>query len=736
MIFILVYFLTYAGPIFSSSNKKPSPTPTPTPLIIVERPEQQISPYCFDGLGQTLSVSGEIKNGPNALILRIGNTMYDASKFHKDPNTNIIFKEESVNYIFNYCKSKQAELDIEYMFLTHPETFGKTQAEQEKNTLILRGFKKDAKMDLYLPLNVIDNNGAPQRFLKEDKKYLLLQIDKKGLMSEESLQTVSSIRLKKIFLAVDQMMEKAQDLSSSGIKIDMGGLKNQFEGLQKLGELYTNNITSATTQIPLLKKYSYIELEQAVSKILNYFTYFTIGDTGPSDAPFSEIAQLYANTTKIVSEIRAIKDRVRTPFNEMYNLAKSLPGDEINGVEDFVNSPKKYTIPMRFVHDASGQDINTTKLFYICDEWWNQLENLQGKISAVQTVKQGFLPDLRKDISAISSQIASVQAQKKSFEEALQVSAQQGNMQDINGSVSKAKSVVEEKINEIITLYNKISASIESVKNVTDTLFQQSLSDIKKQFSLIAPKVEVEIIYKNEIPAKIQNAYKSADEQKKSSFTQLGNAVKEHITKLDTFLDPVKVELQDSTKNPVPTWSEKYANISYMVNVLRDDLSHSAQLLARTTDLDVDLKNFLKDLDQSIHLKLADIQSVGNQVEIKKMYFQYILSLDLVQKMTGSPVATPDSFPEALKQYQADKNINVLIAKYEKIKTITVQTKNTLEENWRKLNKMDQGLTEVKLLSDKIKPLISSTSSSYIIAVFNTHVNAKMPENNRPAPLL
>ncbi|PPE06899.1 hypothetical protein [Holospora curviuscula] len=684
---------------------------------------------CLNRAGKILDVTGRI----NSTI--INNQTYDLSQFHKDLTSNIVLQDDSARAIVEYCKNQDAEVDPEYMLKANPQLFGINDRERQQNFSELNAIKSGSQGNLLIPVSILNARGVPEYFFQQDlDAYSILELNELGFITDANLQFISAIRISGASIAVAAMTEKAQAVMNSGIRVDVQNLQKQLDSIQRLGSLYLDNIDSAKRSLPALKKYDYLQLQKDVNTLSEYFKNSRVGDGRNSDTNVSldSMIVLYQKTLSTLSTIQLTKNAVRTPFDEMNRIAKAMPGTEPQNLDEMLNAPKKYTVPLRFVSDAV-EDTNTIKLFYSCDDWLLQLQPLQKRIDELQSVNQNFIPSLNKKINNLSNSLTTLPAQKKSFERALSISAKKGTGKDFDGSVKESFDVLQFSISKIRKSYDGIVASIEEGKAIKNAEFQGSLAEEKVRLDQLTPKIQAEEEYKNAMPSMIEDAYKKAAEQKNATIALTTKEINENIQKLNALLVPILAEI-NAQKDASPLWNQSSGSIAYSMKVLTGDRAKLSAVLATTTETDKELRNSLSILDSSVIAALSQANTIKDRIIVSQMMPNYTAAQNLIKIMKGVP-ASPESFPAALTKYKTDKNSSALISKYNEILATEQKTKALLEENSKVLGSMSQNNPDVKFLTTSIQPLIQPGAATSLDKIFNAYVATQMPAELKVQPL-
>ncbi|ETZ05506.1 hypothetical protein [Holospora undulata] len=732
-IYLLIYFLGYIETAFSGgssggSNKLESIV-APVPVVLDANDFHAISAYCLDQHGKVENISETFpsKSGYTPTF-DSGITRYLSYKFYRDPNTDLA---RDNNMIFNYCKNQNQEVDIDHMYLMEPKKFGENINKQKTNFDFLQNQKKFYKGNLYIPLNVLDSRGAPQRFQDDSRKYILLGLDDYGIMSGETLQKISSIRLENRPLAIDTMISKAQDVSASGNKVDIAKLETQLKGVQELGDFYANNINLAKNALSGLKEYSYISLSETVKKLIDYFQNAEIGNANTEDAKLNNMLSLYSTTLNTLATIKLKKDKIRTVFNSINEIAKNLPGEEPRDLNELVNSPKKYTIPFRLISDSVSEDSGLVKLFYTFETWEEDLKKLEGKITQLKSVKAGFIKNITTKISALQGSVDKDYPKKKrDFEKGLNNVITQGEVTVFNTIIDPLYQALEKESKEINAEYSNIFQSIEGVNNIQDEIFQNTLTQIKTTLNTIAQKIQTIAAYQETLPSTIQDSYSKILSQKVEIFNALQVDVNDNITKISD-LTKATTEAIGKDDDAAPSWESNVTSINSLINNLVQDKEKLGILLAQTKEQDLNLKTSIVTLNSRIDFTLQDITTIKNYVVLNQLKPYYFATINLIIKMTDKFEA-PDSFPEALRVYHIEKDQTALVAKYQKISSIKDTLKASLKGYYSLLADIKAANpenAEIIVYKNRIESLIADQGEYCLDTLFDKNIKENMPVN-------
>ena len=80
--------------------------------------------------------------------------------------------------IINYCTSKNADLDVEFMAKNTHELFGKTNKLKQQIFSVIKEMKKEYKGHIFIPFIVLNKIGLPEHFLEINSgKYIIIKLD-------------------------------------------------------------------------------------------------------------------------------------------------------------------------------------------------------------------------------------------------------------------------------------------------------------------------------------------------------------------------------------------------------------------------------------------------------------------------------------------------------------------------------------------------------------------------------
>ena len=439
-------------------------------------------PYSFDPAlcttadGKTQSLVGKVLDpAPSQAMLKTG-IYWKGGKFYQK-NPGDLFS--SIDYmglpfysdIIQTCSKLQGEVDEGAMALNYPGNFGLGEFK-EKNLLYIQSLTDRLYMHRLIPLYNLDDTGVPVRVFQKDLGvYPVLQLDSTGTITDDSIETVSTLSTNGKSLAIAHMMNKAKKFSLT--KVTVGMIQAQLEGIQKLSMLYKNNITNTKAWLSGLKQYTYDGIDQDMKTLSTYLSKARVGN----DADKNHLKIMIELCNKIattLNSIRVIKDRVRPIIDDMMNTSKNIPGSEPSSISEMVKKPKKYTLPFRLIFDALS-DLNLVKLFFEVDIWSTEVIKFQEKLKELKSVTSNFIPNLDKKITDLTKKITNIPQKKSKFEKILNSSSQKGTGTDFDGTVRNSFDELQAYIMDIVQSYEKIITLIESAQSIKDDTFQSNI---------------------------------------------------------------------------------------------------------------------------------------------------------------------------------------------------------------------------------------------------------------------
>ena len=729
----------------------------------------KIPAYCLTPYGATTLVSNA---QPGYEDRNKGWQMYSLTEFHKDPITDIIklkdgyivpkgqrakLVQESENAnqgpdpsaekIIEYCKTihKGGEVAEQYMAQTLKQQFGKNDAVIAKNIDIIRQQKDKYKGNFFIPLSVINSNTRlPENFYDSGtNRYIIIKPDTNGGISNKDIQTISAIRMRGVPLAITEMVEKANAVLKSGnVPIDVETVQKQLEAIERLGVLYDQNIATSRTNVSQIFQYDYNQLNGNVENLYNYFSTAMLGNNQTLDPDMlKQMITLYDQTNSTLSRIKIITNSVRPIFDQMNAISKEMLGVEPSNLDVMLDTPGKYTIPVRFISDPLQNRNDKVKLFYECDNMISKMESIKSRYDTLKQIDTNFLPQLSSKIDALTREINAVANERKSFELLLATDTQPStkNPNQGNGENQKEVKVFFEKLQlSIIELnrnYEEILQSFQSVADQKDPIFQTSLKEQRARLEQLAPAVQENEDYRNKMPGMVQAAYATVQSRKSGEISALQDAVNGNVQQMNTLLTPIIAEI-NAKKDATPLWNQSSGAIQDIVVRLNEDKDKIAAKFSTTTDKDVLVRNSLETLTASVISTLKQEETIKTRIAVSQMMTNYTQAQALIKKMQdNSRPPIPDSFQAALAQYNQDKNQTALISKYNELLAEEQKIKGVLEANAKTLATMDQNNPDVISLSNNIKALIQPSQATYLNKTFNNSVIGKWPFTPKPSPL-
>ena len=708
-------------------SKFPQAKPDTTP---------KIPAYCLTINGTIISPLGKIPSIAELTTDHRINTSYqqlfDCSQFHKNPATDIVEKDRAAMEIINYCLSQNAELDVQLMWKNHQELFGKTNEIKQQNFSVINEIKKEYKGHIVMPVIVLNKNGLPENFLEINSgKYILVKLDALGAITDESIQSISAIRISKGSLAVNEMVEKAQAIFNSGKTIvDVTKIQKQLDSIQRLGTLYEENIDNSNKYIVKLNEFDYDQLSKDLSQIDAF-----VKEKNHKKNALQPFINFYAKTSKSMNEIKVIVDTVRTTYDSMNTIAQEMPGIEPKTLSDKLNEPRKYTIPVRFISDPLQNKIDKVNLFFMYDDWEKIMENARKKIDELEKEKKfnDSVTETSQKIDDLSKKITEISNQKKDFELLLfnDTEPSEKNLQQGKGENRKNVQLSYEKLQlAIITVQKSYDELLQSIKTTLDSV-QDAFSPLPlttQQGRLIqlTSTLEANEAYRKKMPFMVEEAYKKLalrqDEEKE--IADLRNEVNTNIQTLAALLAPILAEI-DGKRDASDLWNSNAKAIENSVANLNADKAKVDEKLNTTQK--TELKKSLLALGGAIVSALNQENVVKHRVIVAQMVPNYIAAQNLISDMKGVPKSS-NSFPAVLEQYNKDKKVEVLTAKYNAIAEEKQKIKERLEANAATLETLDQKNSDVITFINNINPFVQASSQTNLDTIFYTYVAQKMPK--------
>jgi hypothetical protein len=609
-------------------------------------------------LARCIKPDGTIYNLENVNNPVFNNKIHNAKRLHQDNNKSILNTNNLLEWTIDGCKGSGAELD-EFPDPNDLQSFG-TGAIKIANLDLIRSVKSKKKAHRFLFVYTTAPDGTPSKYYHADTKtYAILGLDPIGKMNDNTLRDVSGLRITSGLFHAEKIAQNIQEIAGDGLtKVDPNVLKAQFDGIQKLGTLYTENITNAKNWLVGLKGIAkYEELSTQAQTIDAFLKSASVGSATIDKTKLQDIDKMNIAFSAMVNKLRLSKDSIRVLFNQMDSIARAIPGTEPANLAERLKDPKKYTIVSRLISDALGDDKNAINIFYALDDWVAKSQYFIERINQLKGVKGDFLPALNTKISTIAQTVDKVKDERTKFEKSLKKSIAAGK-----GDVDNAVHVMYDKLRQDIADLGKkngaLQTSINSVKNVKDEKFIASLAAEVARLTQINPDIKALLDYgTNQLPQAMSDAYNKATNKTNKPVTDVIADSTTHIAQLEAALKPTIDQIQ-AGKDANQAYAAARGQIMSALDFLTGDKAKLDKLA--TTVTDPQLKNAIATAQSNIDAAniratqvaqavagsaisnhIAQAEAIKTSINVatgafKKAYNDYIAA-----KRTGTPSTTP-----------------------------------------------------------------------------------------------
>lgn len=627
------------------NNSAPSTSPTEFDTGILAK--------CVKSNGETYTlenVNNPVFNGK----------VYNAKILHQTPpNKQILNTNNIIEWTVDGCKNSGDELDAFASRDASPQEFGEGPI-RIANLNLIRDIKLKKKAHYFLFIYITAPNGSPSKYFHVDtKSYAVIGLDSSGKMDDNNLRDVSGLRIISGPFNMNYILQNIQDVSDGGmIRIDTNALKAQFEGIQQLGYLYTENINNAKNWLSGLKNIGrYEDLNNQAQAITTFLNSITLGSVGIDKENFQYIDRMNSDFYMKINKLNLIKANILSIFNQMNTIAKSMPGTEPPSLAEMFKDPKKYTLVWRLISDALDRDQNAIDIFYALDDWTTQSQAFTDRINQLKGVQNNFLPKVHTQINTLIQKIDAIKDERTNFEKALKNSISVGKG-DVNNVVHTAYDTLKQDITNLNKMNSDIQTLINSGKTIKDDQLQASLATEVARLGQVIPEIKSLLDYgTHQLPQAMSAAYEPAQNKANQLVNETITEVNTLIPQIEATLKPI-IEKLKANQDASQIYGAAKDQITATLNTLIGDKTKLDQMAPSVTDRQ--LKNIITTTQSTIETEKSRVAQVEQLVannaindhlakaeaikasfnsatgEFRKAYNQYVAA-----KRTGAPSATP-----------------------------------------------------------------------------------------------
>ncbi|ETZ05156.1 hypothetical protein K737_300410 [Holospora undulata HU1] len=630
--------------------------------------------------------------------------------------------------IIDTCKNMGGEIDENLMSIIYAKDFG-TPGTKVGNSNYIQDLKDKKKGNKFIP--VYNNTaGDPKRlFIEGTKKYPVLNLDYNGVMADSELQSFSNLAINHAYsLAVQHMMDKAKKVLDSGTKVDLVNLKKQLDGIAAIRALFEKNTNFFINNLGNVKENAYGKTLDNVAEVFVYTSQNSIGEgkNNTDSTKTEKMLNLCEQSLKDLDSFILEKNKVRSIFENMMNLAKQIPGSEPRDADDMIKNPRKYTIPVFLVSQAFKGNLKMMKLFLEVDVFKNQLLAAKNKLLALKSVKENFFKKLNKKFSELNDTISALVKKKKTFEKVVDDYIVKKKKQDTDGTIKKNFEELQKDIADAAQSYGTLVKSIQEVQSVQDSEFSTALAGQQKRLPPLEKTIQGYIAYKDGMAKMVESAYQKVQDEKNANLAKVVQEVQDHINETNTLLNPI-IGLLNNQQSADELWQKNFQRIGVLLNLLSKDKANLDNLSATLGADDVTIKSSIISLNSSVFTEIQAINEVQKRIVLSKIYGTYVEANLLKKRMTADSKDDQKSFNAVWEKYLQDGNTSLVFSEYNDIVLQKNRIKGVLSQSLGILNTMDKSSLDVQNLIKEVGLLLTPVDAETTLdKIFENNVVSKL----------